>query len=371
MPTVIPTNARRCRPISLRSGSIRSTRLPGMSADFASKGFLEITSATPLAFLDSVHCCRLLNQRERFRSFVYRLLGPLDAMPVYLPTRSTPNCLPPEPMPVKLWRRGCHCPTLGQRPSINADTQHMHRSGGGHVSLESRQSPPPGDVKRYPTEMTIWTETQPSDYVDAFDAAIGSWWYYLTFLLPGLVYLLPAAKRWRYILWLVPVAFIASCFGYLVYWRSIDWAFLDYYERTGYLETADTWYVFMPFIRGIPNALAATTVCTISAWAISCRPQRSMHMDLELLGCDSTSPNPTSSNNPYEPPRTISPDRGEPKDAPEWGLRPFPDGCFFRPHPVILDVIGTKRWTCCDVCDVDHESFAASHSWLTNLEPTL
>ncbi|TWU44562.1 hypothetical protein Poly59_61250 [Rubripirellula reticaptiva] len=73
-------------------------------------------------------------------------------MPVYLPTRSTPNCLPREPTLAKLWRRGNDCPMLDQRPFINADNQHMHRSGGGHVSLKSRQSPPPGDVKRYPTD---------------------------------------------------------------------------------------------------------------------------------------------------------------------------------------------------------------------------
>ncbi|TWU44561.1 hypothetical protein Poly59_61240 [Rubripirellula reticaptiva] len=73
-------------------------------------------------------------------------------MPVYLPTRSTPNCLPREPTLAKLWRRGNDCPMLDQRPFINADNQHMHRSGGGHVSLKSRQSPPPGDVKRYRTD---------------------------------------------------------------------------------------------------------------------------------------------------------------------------------------------------------------------------
>ncbi|TWU44560.1 hypothetical protein Poly59_61230 [Rubripirellula reticaptiva] len=72
-------------------------------------------------------------------------------MPVYLPTRSTPDCLPREPMPVKLWRRGCHCPALDQRPSINADNHAMHRSGGGYVFLKSRQPPPPGDGHRYPT----------------------------------------------------------------------------------------------------------------------------------------------------------------------------------------------------------------------------
>ncbi|TWU48952.1 hypothetical protein Poly51_48560 [Rubripirellula tenax] len=33
--TVIPTNARRCRLILLRCGSVGNARLPGMPADFA------------------------------------------------------------------------------------------------------------------------------------------------------------------------------------------------------------------------------------------------------------------------------------------------------------------------------------------------
>ena len=75
--------------------------------------------------------------------------------------------------------------------------------------------------------MPILTETQPNDYPAALDAAMASWWYLLTFVLPGLVYLVPAVTRWRYILWLIPVAFFAACFGCFVYWRSIDWALMD------------------------------------------------------------------------------------------------------------------------------------------------
>lgn len=151
--------------------------------------------------------------------------------------------------------------------------------------------------------MPILTEAQPSDYPAALDAAIASWWYALTFLLPGLVYLVPAFFRWRYILWLIPVAFIASCFGYFLYWRSIDWALMDYYRRTGYFNTADTWYVFMPIFRGIPNALAATTICTLIGWRISLR----WHQQI-------TPPDPTgntsvhahsNSSNPYEAPRAL------------------------------------------------------------------
>ncbi|WP_146597593.1 hypothetical protein [Novipirellula galeiformis] len=149
------------------------------------------------------------------------------------------------------------------------------------------------------------TEAQPSDYHAAFDAAIGSWWYLLTFLLPAFVFLVPAVTRWRFILWLAPVAFVASCFGYLVYWRSIDWALMDYYRRTGYFNTADTWYAFMPFFRGIPNALAATTACTLIAWALSLRPKRSLDSDAELSAGDVSAPNQFASANPYESPRTI------------------------------------------------------------------
>ncbi|TWU59734.1 RDD family protein [Rubripirellula tenax] len=93
-------------------------------------------------------------------------------MPVYLPTRSMPDCLPREPAPAKLWRRGRHCPALDQRPSINADNQHMHRSGGGHVSLESRQSPPPGDVRRYATD------TRTNRNVNLGDNSLGDANYY-------------------------------------------------------------------------------------------------------------------------------------------------------------------------------------------------
>lgn len=153
--------------------------------------------------------------------------------------------------------------------------------------------------------MPLLTETQPSDYHAAFEAAIGSWWYLLTFLLPALVYFVPAVTRWRYILWLIPVAFVASCFGYLVYWRSIDWALMDYYRRTGYFNTADTWYVFMPIFRGIPNALAATTTCTLLGWAISSRPKRSPDIHTVPSADDTSSLTQIPSTNPYDAPRAI------------------------------------------------------------------
>ena len=153
--------------------------------------------------------------------------------------------------------------------------------------------------------MPTLIQTPPNDYQAAFEAAIGSWWYLLTFLFPALVYLVPAISRWQHILWLIPVAFVASCFGYLVYWRSIDWALMDYYRRTGYLNNADTWYVFMPIIRGIPNALAATTVCTLIAWVVSHRRQRTVHMNTEPSEDDSSAANPLLSTNPYEPPHVI------------------------------------------------------------------
>lgn len=149
--------------------------------------------------------------------------------------------------------------------------------------------------------MPILTETQPSDYAAAYDAAIDSWWYALTFLLPGLVYLVPAIVRWRYILWLIPVAFVASCMGYFVYWRSIDWALMDYYRRTGYFNTADTWYVFMPIFRGIPNALAATTICTLIGWVLSRRPSHG-NANCPHPTVDSDDRRRAVTGNPYEPP---------------------------------------------------------------------
>ena len=149
--------------------------------------------------------------------------------------------------------------------------------------------------------MPVLTETQPIDYPAALNAAIGSWWYVLTFLLPGLVYLFPAIVRWRFILWLIPVAFVASCVGYFVYWRSIDWALMDYYRRTGYFNTADTWYVFMPILRGVPNAVAATTVCTLIGWALSRRPANTND---SRPGASVASPEliRIETGNPYEPP---------------------------------------------------------------------
>ncbi|MCU0721364.1 MAG: hypothetical protein MUC83_16760 [Pirellula sp.] len=149
------------------------------------------------------------------------------------------------------------------------------------------------------------TDVQPIDYGDALTAALNSWWYVLTFLLPAAVYAIPAVKRWRYILWLVPIAFLASCIGYFVYWRSIDYALMDYYHRTGYFNTADTWYVFMPFFRGLPNALFATFVCTVVGWFISRR--RGHAPDTSLANCEQEGRHdvPNESENPYDPPRTI------------------------------------------------------------------
>ncbi|TWT51469.1 hypothetical protein Pla22_42470 [Rubripirellula amarantea] len=154
--------------------------------------------------------------------------------------------------------------------------------------------------------MPILTETQPGDYAAALEAAIGSWWYALTFLFPGLVYLAPAAMRWRHILWLIPLAFLASCVGYLVYWLSIDWALMDYYRRTGYLPAGDTWYVFMPFFRGLPNALVATTACTLVGWVVSLRRGRSLHVRSDSPSENEFPPLRKTSANPYEPPSVAS-----------------------------------------------------------------
>ena len=153
-------------------------------------------------------------------------------------------------------------------------------------------------------------DTQPSDYHDAFAAAIGSWWYFLTFLLPGMVYVLPAIKRWRYILWLIPVAFIASCIGYFIYWRSIDWALMAYYHKTGYFNTADTWYAFMPIFRGIPNALVATIACTMIGWLVSRRGLYETQIDTQTIAYDAPLADHIGSQNPYEPPRTPSQNGG-------------------------------------------------------------
>ncbi len=150
-----------------------------------------------------------------------------------------------------------------------------------------------------------FTDVQPIDYGDALTAAINSWWYLLTFLLPGCVYAIPAVKRWRYILWLAPVALIASCIGYFVYWRSIDYALVDYYQRTGYFNTADTWYVFMPIFRGIPNAMLATVACTLVGWFISRCGRHDPDTGVAYHEHEERHGDPIPSENPYEPPRTL------------------------------------------------------------------
>ncbi|QDT04845.1 hypothetical protein K227x_32420 [Rubripirellula lacrimiformis] len=163
----------------------------------------------------------------------------------------------------------------------------------------------PGDGGRSPTKVPVLTEIQPNDYASALDAAIASRWYLLTFLLPALVYLAPAVVRWRYILWLIPIAFIASCVGYFVYWRSIDWALMDYYRRTGYFNSADTWYVFMPIFRGIPNVLVATTICTLVGWGISRRPKRRTELSIAPTAPPGSREPVNATGNPYEAPRTM------------------------------------------------------------------
>ena len=149
-----------------------------------------------------------------------------------------------------------------------------------------------------------FTEVQPIDYGDALTAAINSWWYVLTFLLPAAVYAIPAVKRWRYILWLAPVAFVASCIGYFVYWRSIDYALMDYYQRTGYFNAADTWYVFMPIFRGIPNAMFATIACTVVGWFVSRRGRHDSDTSMAHNSRESRYGDSIESENPYETPRT-------------------------------------------------------------------
>lgn len=145
-------------------------------------------------------------------------------------------------------------------------------------------------------------DVPPSDYGDAFDAAIYSWWYYLTFLFPAAVYAVPAIRRWRHVLWLVPVAFMASCVGYFVYWRSIDYALMAYYEKTGYFNTADTWYVFMPIFRGLPNVIVATFACTLCAWSISRRRLPGKQLEVTTSTKTEYRPRSIQSDNPYEPP---------------------------------------------------------------------
>ena len=111
------------------------------------------------------------------------------------------------------------------------------------------------------------TDIQPIDYPDVVSAAVYNWKYLLTFLLPAAVYVIPAIARWRYLLWLTPLAFAASCTGFFIYWRSIDYALMEYYQKTGYFNAADTWYSLMPFVYGLPSSLVATLGCTLIAWA--------------------------------------------------------------------------------------------------------
>lgn len=147
------------------------------------------------------------------------------------------------------------------------------------------------------------TNVQPIDYTQVLTSAINSWWYLLTYLFPAAVYAIPAVKRWRFILWLAPVAFIAACCGYIVYWQSIDYALKDYYRKTGYMNTADTWYVFMPIFRGIPNAVFATVLCTLVAWIVSRRNVQNPEGNFGSRVHEDTAPSLDTSHNPYAPPR--------------------------------------------------------------------
>lgn len=173
-------------------------------------------------------------------------------------------------------------------------------------NLCATTSPPPRDAGRYPCDMRLDTEIQPADYLLALENALNSWWYLLTFLLPALVYAFPALKRWRFTLLLFPVAFIAACVGYVVYWLSIDWALMNYYERTGYFNTADTWYVFMPFFRGIPNAIVATAITTVAAGILSLRPARNAREREEKYANDAYVVQKDVSVNPYTPPKSVT-----------------------------------------------------------------
>lgn len=146
------------------------------------------------------------------------------------------------------------------------------------------------------------TDIQPNDYIDTLSAAIGSWWFYLTYAFPALVYIVPSLRRWRYILALIPIAFIASCVGYIIYWCSIDYTLMDYYHRTGYFNTADTWYVFMPIFRGLPNAIAATVATSLVGWAVSKRPVAEADLVSPPSGSTLSDSAAIDSTNPYSPP---------------------------------------------------------------------
>jgi hypothetical protein len=80
---------------------------------------------------------------------------------------------------------------------------------------------------------------------------------------------------------------------------------MDYYRRTGYFNTADTWYVFMPFFRGLPNALLATFVCTVVGWFISRRRGHTPDASIANSEKDGRHHVPVESENPYDPPRTM------------------------------------------------------------------
>ncbi len=118
------------------------------------------------------------------------------------------------------------------------------------------------------------TDLPPDDYQATLTAAINSWLYYLTYLLPAAVNLIPVILRLRYTLWLVPFAFLVSGLGYFIYWQSIDVVLTNYYHKTGYYNTADTWFVFMPIVRGIPNVLLATAITTFLGWMFSGEGER-------------------------------------------------------------------------------------------------
>lgn len=171
------------------------------------------------------------------------------------------------------------------------------------VGFYSRMLSSRAPQSRGDTLLFVMTEIQPADYPDALASAINSWLYFLTYALPALIFLYPGVVRWRYTVWLAPFAFIASCFGYFVYWRSIDYELIDYYHKTGYYNVADTWYVFMPVFRGTPNVLLATATTTLGGWALSRRPTPLPRTDAPAINCGD-SPTDVRIDNPYAPPKT-------------------------------------------------------------------
>jgi hypothetical protein len=147
------------------------------------------------------------------------------------------------------------------------------------------------------------TEIQPHDYEEMLIAAINSWLYLLAYILPAAIFILPVALCWRYTAWLAPLAFLASCVGYFTYWQSIGTAMIEYSHRTGYFNNADTWYVFMPIFRGLPNVLFATAATTLLGWALSRRRRRQPKTDPQLPQRNHDPGFITPNDNPYTPPQ--------------------------------------------------------------------